>query len=42
MTEEMFRNMFETKAKYHEILLLEVDLYRAKIPHTFQPHMGGW
>lgn len=42
MTEEIFRNMFETKAKYHEILLLEADLYRANIPHTFQPYMGGW
>ena len=42
MTEEMFRNMFETKAEYHEILVLEVKLYEAKIPHTFQPYMGGW
>lgn len=42
MTEGMFRNMFETKAEYHEILVLEVKLYEAKIPHTFQPHMVGW
>lgn len=42
MTEEMLRNMFETKAEYHEILVLEVRLYDADIPHVFKPHMGGW
>lgn len=42
MTSEIMKDIYETKAKYHEILLLEVDLYRAKIPHIFQPHMGGW
>lgn len=42
MTEQMFRDMFETKAKYHEILVLEVKLYEAKIPHTFNTYMGGW
>lgn len=36
------KEMYETKAKYHEILVLEVMLYQAKIPHTFEPHMGGW
>lgn len=42
MEEEMFRNMFETKTEYHEILVLEVRLCDAGIPHTFNPHMGGW
>lgn len=42
MIEEMFRNMFETKAEYHEILVLEARLYDAGIPHTFNPHGGGW
>lgn len=42
MTEQMLKDMYQTKAEYHEILVLEVRLCDDKIPHIFQPHMGGW
>lgn len=42
MNEQILRDLFETKAKYHEILVLEVRLCDAGIPHTFNPYMGGW
>lgn len=41
MNEQILRDLFETKAKYHEILVLEVRLCDAGIPHTFNPYMGG-
>lgn len=41
MTEQLIKDMYETKAEYHEILVLEVRLYDAGIPHTFNPYMGG-
>lgn len=42
MNIEMIKNMYETKAKYHEILVLEVMLCQAGIPHDFETHMCGW
>lgn len=42
MTEDILKDMYQTKSKYHEILVLEVELYKAGIPHTFEPYMCGW